>query len=73
MEIKLFAMKNLPDGSSTICERDDAVDFYDVIVRDEEGEVVEEREDFLRYPDAEAALDELVLKYPDAGVSFSWE
>lgn len=73
MEIKLFAMKNLPDGSSTICEPNEVASFYDVIVQDAQGEIVEEKEDMVNYADAEAALDEMVLKYPDAGVSFSWE
>lgn len=66
LDITVFAMKNT-DYGATIAERGDHVDFYDVLLRDEEGEIIEEVENIAEFHDAMAVVIDMEKRYPNAG------
>ena len=72
IEITVFTMKNKPDGGSTIAEKGEQVDFYDVCVRDEEGEYVDGKEDLTRTEEVDEAVNEFIKKYPNATLEYVW-
>lgn len=46
------------------------VDFYDVVLRDEDGQPLEEIEDIPTFEEAEKAVNQLLKKCPDADVEY---
>ncbi|MCB1470419.1 MAG: hypothetical protein KDK08_25460 [Rhizobiaceae bacterium] len=70
IEITIFPMRSLPDGSATIAERPIDPEFWDVLVQDDNGELLDEKEDLETYGAAEAAVGLFLLKYPDASVDY---
>lgn len=68
IEITIFPMRTLPDGSATIAERPIEPDSWDVLVRDENGDVLDEADDIKTYAAVETVLAAFLLKYPDADV-----
>ncbi len=69
-DITVFPMRSLPDGSAEIAEHPFEPEFWDVIVQDEAGELLDEAEDLASTEAAEAAVETFLLKYPDANVDF---
>ncbi len=70
IEIAIFPMKNAADGGAVLCERPDEPDFYDVLVRDEDGDVIAETEDLETYAEAVEAAEGYVLRFPDAEIAY---
>lgn len=70
-EITIFAMITLPNGDQTIAERGQGPEFYDVLVQDEDGDLIDEKEDLATYEEAQTAAAEFQAKYPGAEVNDS--
>lgn len=70
IDITIFPMRNLPDGSAGIAEYPFDPEFWDVLVRDENGDVLDEIEDLATADAAEAAVESFLLKYPEASVDY---
>lgn len=68
IEITVFPMRNLPDGSATIAERPFEPDCWDVLVRDENGDVLDEADDLETFDAVDAVVAAFLLKYPDAEI-----
>lgn len=70
IEITIFPMKNEPDGSATLCKPPDDPDCYDVLVRDEGGDVLAETEDLITYAEAVAVAEKYLVEFPGAEIDF---
>lgn len=70
VDITVFPMLNLPDGSAVIAEYPFDPEFWDVVARDDDGEVLDEIEDLPTSEAAEAAVTSLLLRYPEADVDY---
>lgn len=68
IEITIFPMRNEPDGSATIAEPPIEPDCWDVLVRDETGDLLDEADDLDSCTVVEAVVTAFLLKYPDADV-----
>lgn len=69
-EITIFAMRNMVDGSATLCEPREDPDFYDVLVRDDDGDVIADTEDLVTYDEAVAAVEKYLLTFPVADINY---
>lgn len=70
VDITIFPMRNLPDGSAVIAEHPFNPEFWDVVAQDEDGDVLDEIEDLPTSEAAEAAVTSLLLKYPEARIDY---
>ena len=70
IEIAIFPMKNAPDGGAVLCERPDEPDSYDVLVRDEDGDVIAETEDLETYDETLEAVDGYLRRFPGAEINY---
>nr|WP_295468866.1 hypothetical protein [Mesorhizobium sp.] len=68
IEITIFPMRSLPDGSATIAEHPFEPDCWDVPVRDENGDVLDEADDLETFDAVDAVVAAYLLRYPDADV-----
>jgi len=68
IDVTIFPMRNFPDGSATIAERPFGPDCWDVLVRDENGDVLDEADDLQTFAAVEDVVPAFLLKYPDANV-----
>lgn len=68
IEIAVFSMKTLPDGSSTVVDSRDEHQFWDIIVKqDGEDDPIEEVDDITDEEVLQKELNRLHKKYPNAG------
>ena len=70
IDISVFPMRSLPDGGAEIAEHPFEPEFWDVLVRDENGDVLDEVEDIETAAGAEDVVDTFLQKYPDASVDY---
>lgn len=70
IDITIFPMRNLADGSAMIAEAPFDPEFWDVLVRDENGDVLDEAEDLPTPTETEAAVTSFLLKYREASVDY---
>jgi len=70
IEITIFPMTNMLDGSAELCEPPNDPDFYDVLVQDADGDVLAETEDLPTFDQAVAAAEGYRLEYPGAEINF---
>jgi hypothetical protein len=70
VDITVFPMRNFPDGSAGIAEYPYDPEFWDILVRDENGDVLHEADDLPTSEAAEAAVESFLLKYPQASVDY---
>ena len=71
-EITVFSMKKLPDGSATIAEKGEPVDFWDICVRDEKSNWIDGVEDLTRTEEVDENVTWLLEKYPGAELEYVW-
>jgi len=70
IDISVFPMRKLPDGSAEIADFPFDPEFWDVLVRNEDGDVLDEVEDLPTSEAAEAVVTSFLAKYPDASVDY---
>lgn len=70
IEITIFPMTNMPDGSAELCAYRAEPDSYDVLVQDDEGEVLAETDDLPTYDEAVAVAEKYLLEFPGADVNY---
>jgi hypothetical protein len=72
IEITVFSMKKLPDGSSTIAEKGEEAHFWDICVRDANSDWIDGVEDLTRAEEIDENIAWLLEKYPDASLEYVW-
>lgn len=70
IEITVFPMRNLSDRTAVIAEYPFDPEFWDVLVRNEDGDVLDEIEDLPTPDEAEDAVEAFLLKFPEASVDY---
>jgi hypothetical protein len=67
-EIGIYPMKNCPNGDTTLAETHQEADFYDVLVRFEGDDPIEEVEDIPDFKTAYEKAVQLQIKYPNSDI-----
>lgn len=70
IEITIFPMRNMPDGSVALCEPPADPDCYDVLVQNDDGDVLAETDDVATFEEAVAAAEKYLLKFPGADINY---
>ena len=66
--IEIYPMRDTTDGGATIAEGRDIVEFYDILVRFEGDDPIEEIEGVLTYKDVLNQVRELEVRFPGSPV-----
>ena len=72
IEITIFSMKNTEDGGSTIAEKGEQIDFYDIVVRDAASDWLDGEENLTHPKEIDDLLEYYQTKYPNASVEYVW-
>ena len=72
IEITVYSMKKMPDGSAIIAEKDEQADFWDICVRDENSDYIDGIENLTHPKEIDDELAFFLVVYPNASLEYVW-